>query len=251
MLIFWRLLLGHLLADFTFQFNSINAWKRRSIWGMLLHVAMHPILYVALTYPYLGQSWVHLGSLGVPTPTGVARTSIGIPGWACILIITLLHFAEDQWRVALVRKHRKKDTTIYFLWDQIIHWICLFAFVPIGLFDASQGWFPEKWTPILCLVIAATSFCGILIYFIEKDFYDSTFPEFDEKYMAMAERLVIVCCLLFPGTGWWLVLATAWIGVMAYLRRRHIVDFTWFSFFFGGGFAVVSGLAARFIWYAG
>ena len=47
MVIFWRLLLGHLLADFTFQSNFINAWKRKSIWGMLGHCAMHPIAYVA------------------------------------------------------------------------------------------------------------------------------------------------------------------------------------------------------------
>ena len=238
MLIFWRLLLGHLLADFTFQLNAINAWKRRSVWGMLVHVGMHPVFYAALTWPYLGQDWIRIGR-------------VGLPGWACIAAITALHFVEDQWRVFHVRRYQARDNTLYFLWDQFIHWLCLFVFLPVGLLDAAQGWFPERWAPVLCLIVGATNFCGILIYFIEKDFYDSTFPEFDEKYMAMAERLVIVCCLLFPGAGWWLVLAAAWLGVMAYLRRSRIVDFSWFSYYFGGAFAVASGLAARLIWYAG
>lgn len=238
MLIFWRLLLGHLLADFTFQVNVINAWKRRSIWGMLVHCAMHPLFYALLTWRYLGEVWVSVHG-------------VQLPGWVCILILFALHLAEDQSRVGHIRKNRSRDNTIYFVVDQLIHWLCLFAFLPIGLYDATQGLFPEKWPPVLCLVIGATHFCGILTYFIEKDFFDSTFPEFEEKYMAIAERLVIIFCLLFPGTGWWLVLCAAWIAFMAYLRRRRIVDFSWFSFYFGGAFAVACGLAARLILYAG
>src|SRR5579859_7744602 len=108
MLIFWRLLLGHLLADFTFQFNAINAWKRRNIWGMLVHCAMHPFFYILLTWKNLGEIWVSV--LGIQ-----------LSGWACVALITLLHFTEDQSRVGHIRKHRSRDNTIYFLVDQLIH----------------------------------------------------------------------------------------------------------------------------------
>ena len=35
--IFWRLVLAHLLADFTFQTDFIAKWKRESIFGGLIH----------------------------------------------------------------------------------------------------------------------------------------------------------------------------------------------------------------------
>ena len=38
MAIFWRLILAHFLADFTFQTNAVASWKRQSVWGMAVHV---------------------------------------------------------------------------------------------------------------------------------------------------------------------------------------------------------------------
>jgi hypothetical protein len=74
-------------------------------------------------------------------------------------------------------------------------------------------------------------------------------PEFDEQFLAMMERFVLFCCLVFPGAWWWLILSAGWIAIMAHLRRRRIVDFSWFSFYVGGGIAAACGLLARAIWY--
>jgi len=238
MLIFWRLILGHLLSDFTFQSNYINSWKRRSLLGMLVHCGMHSLFYVFLTWSYLTDVWVR-------------NRYFQLRGWTCIFLITLFHFIEDEWRVYNVRRYQSQDNTLYFLWDQVIHYVCLFVFLPIGMFDQRRGWFPEKWPVVLSLVIGATHFCGVFVSFLEKDFYASELPDFDEQYLAMAERLVLVCCILFPGAWWWLFLAAGWIANMAYMRRRRVVDFSWFSFYLGGGIAALCGLLGRMIWYSG
>ena len=64
--IFWRLMLGHFLADFTFQVNAIAAWKRTSHWGLLLHCLMHPLFYIVLTWPYLGETWFAMETASCP-----------------------------------------------------------------------------------------------------------------------------------------------------------------------------------------
>src|SRR5258708_1140857 len=126
MLIFWRLFLGHLLADFTFQFNFIHSWKLHSSWRIIIHSTLHPFFYTCLTWNYLDDVWVH-------------SRYLWLRGWMCILLITLFHFLEDAWRVNNVRQYPSHDNTLYFLWDQAIHCLCLFIFLPIGMFDQAQG----------------------------------------------------------------------------------------------------------------
>lgn len=234
--IFWRLLFGHFLADFTFQTNFINAWKRKSIWGMLVHAAMHPVLYAVLTFPYLNQFWVN-------------TKYIQLQGWTCILAIFILHFLEDEWRVFTIYRFKTPDNSIYFFWDQVIHVACIFAFFPLAAFDSEAALMPEKWPILGCLFIGVTHFCTVLVYFLEKDFYQGFFPEFDEKYLAMAERLVLSLCFLLPGR-WWLLLVGVWILHMYYLRVRHLMDFSWFSFYVGGTTAVLAGAGARLLYYS-
>lgn len=227
-------MLGHMLADFSFQSNFINAWKRKSIWGMLAHCAIHPVAYIALTYPYLNQFWVN-------------TSWMQLQGWACVLLIFILHFLEDEWRVFTIFRFRTPDNTLYFFWDQIIHYACIFVFFPLGLSEMSPTWFPEKWPVLGCLFIGVTHFCTVLVYFIEKDLFGGYFPAFDEKYLTMAERLVLATCFLLPG-WWWVPLAVAWVASMFYLRHRRLMDFSWFSFWAGGVVSTLCGLGARFIY---
>ncbi|MCK5583328.1 MAG: DUF3307 domain-containing protein, partial [Elusimicrobiales bacterium] len=44
MIIFWRLLLAHFLADFTLQFDIVNRLKRKGILGMIIHCGTHLIV---------------------------------------------------------------------------------------------------------------------------------------------------------------------------------------------------------------
>lgn len=232
--IFWRLVLGHFLADFTFQSDYIAAWKRRNLAGMLAHCGMHPVAYAALTYPFLGLNWVQTSWLA-------------LPGWACILIIFALHFAEDQWRISSIFRGQAPDNTLYFAWDQGFHYASIFIFLPIGLADMSQGWFPERWTILALLFVVVTHFGTVLIYFLEKDLFAASFPEFDEKYLAMAARLALALCFMLPGGLW--VLAFAWAAVVAYMRRERVIELSWFSLGLGAAIAVVGGVAGRCVYY--
>ena len=235
MLIFWRLILGHLLADFTLQADAINRWKRASFQGMAIHCAMHLACYAGLTYPYLGQVWVHIHG-------------VGLPGWACILLVVLGHFLEDQWRAFKIAEHHLADSTILFLWDQCIHGVIIFAVIPGGLHDASSALLPEAWTVLACLFILVTHAATVLVYYVEKDLHGRPFPVGREKRAAMAERLVLALLLLVPGRLW-VPLALAWLLAMRVVRSRRLLGLSWESFYLGGGVAAACGLLARLVYY--
>lgn len=235
MVIFWRLLFGHLLADFTFQTNFINRWKRTSLWGMIAHCATHPVCYLALTWPFLRDVWIDFGFLS-------------LKGWMCILIVFAAHFIEDQWRVFTIFKYQTPDNTLYFLWDQFIHYAVIFAVIPVGLRNPNASLVPEVWPVLGCLFVIATHACTVFVYFIEKDLYGSSFPNTQEKYLSMLERLILAMVFLVPGNAWPL-LALGWLSVMHHVRSRRYVDLSWLSFYLGGFIAALCGLAARFVYY--
>ncbi|MBI3554195.1 MAG: DUF3307 domain-containing protein [Elusimicrobia bacterium] len=231
MVIFWRLLLGHLLADFTFQTDFINRWKRSSLLGMTVHCATHPLCYVALTYQYLRDPWVSFGLFS-------------LPGWACIALVFVTHFLEDQWRVFTIFKYNLPDNTLYFVWDQIIHYAIIFAVIPGALRGATTQLIPELWPVMGCLFVIVTHATTVLIYFVEKDLHDRVFPGFQEKVVTMAERLVLALCFLVPG-HFWPILALGWLSLMHLARSKRLLDLSWLSFYIGGVVAVLCGIAAR------
>jgi hypothetical protein len=232
--IFWRLLFGHLLADFTLQTNFINRWKRRSTWGMLAHCSVHPLCYAALAFHSLGRDWIALGSLQ-------------LKGWACILILFAAHYLEDEWRVTTIFRYKTPDNTLYFLWDQVIHAALIFAVSPLSL-GSGELLVPEKWPVLGCLAVLLTHMTTVATYFLEKDFYGGEYPGFDEKYLGMAERTVLGLSFLLPQNGWLLV-APAWLAGMGVLRSRRLLDLSWFSFGFGAVVSVVCGVFARAVYY--
>ena len=232
--IFWRLMFGHLLADFTFQTNFINRWKRTSMVGLFVHCVMHPVLYIALCWPFLNQTWV-------------VNPFFHLNGWACLAIIFITHFLEDWWRVYTIFKYGMPDNTVFFMWDQIIHYAVIFAVAPLAM--GPGGLFPERWPVLGCLFVVITHTCTVLIYFMEKDLHGAEFPGFDEKYLAMAERLVLALCFLLPSPVGSTVFGAAWLGVMFFLRRKRLFDSTAFTFYTGVAVSVVCGLAARSVYY--
>jgi len=235
MIVFWRLLLAHFLGDFTLQLDFVHAWKRRNRAGLLAHGATHLALYAALTRPYLGETWVSV--LGFP-----------LRGWACISIIFALHLAEDLWRMRVIERNGRADNTAYFLWDQLAHLLVLFLFIPLRLSDMRRGWFPEKWPVVAIAAVLATHFGTVLLYFMEKDLKGAPYPKGDEKYVAMAMRLVLFLCFLLP----WPTAAAAavvWAGAVLHLKRRKIVDHSWLSIDGGMALGAACGLAARMVWH--
>ena len=148
--IFCRLLFGHLLADFTFQTNYIAKWKRDSYTGLLVHVAIHPVCYLVLLWPFLGDVWVTWGGWE-------------IQGWVGIIIATLLHFLEDWFRISMVRRGWS-DNSLFYVWDQGIHLLVIFFLSPTSTQPIETVW------PLLgSLFVAVTHWATVTIWFIEKD----------------------------------------------------------------------------------
>lgn len=262
--IFWRLILGHLISDFTLQTNYVAAWKRRSIWGLLVHCATHPIIYVILTWNYLTQVWIEIGPLK-------------LTGLACILLIFITHVIEDEWRIWSVLKKGAPDNTFFYAWDQVIHYAIIFAMAPV--IEGSVGKFgfltyppladvisaaespgltlwekfstviqPESWVFIAILFVIVTHFTTVTIYFIEKDLFGGDYPATDEKYISMAERVVVMGCFLLPGL-WWISVLFVWLLRPAIYKLRRVYDFSWTSVLVGNGTAILCGLISRSLLY--
>lgn len=263
--IFWRLVLGHLIGDFTLQTNYVAAWKRRNLVGLFVHCATHPILYALLLWRYIGEVWIEVGTLK-------------LTGCWCILLIFVTHLIEDEWRIWSVLRKGAPDNTFFYIWDQVIHYTILFIMSPViegatskfgfihyppirGALASSQAAGlnfmqryltisqPENWVVIGILFVIVTHFTTVTIYFIEKDFFGGDYPATDEKYISMAERLVVMGCFLLPGV-WWVCVIGIWLLRGLVYKLRRIYDFSWTSLLVGNGTAVVCGILARAIFYS-
>ena len=234
MILFWRLLLSHLLADFMLQLDAVNRLKRKNVWGMTLHCLTHYVVSVALTWSYLPQTWVKLGS-------------VPVSGWWALSIILVLHFAVDQLRVMGLRRLHFRDGTLSFLADQVLHVYVLFMISPVVIL-AENGLLAEKWTGLAAIFVLVTNVSTVLIYFIEKEFFGKDFPGFDEKYFLIFERLVLWLFFLVEGR-WWVPFALAWIAQILYVRKKRMIDLSKLNVVLSIVITCALGLWARFVYY--
>ena len=234
MIIFWRLLLSHLLADFTLQFDVVNRLKRKNIWGMLLHCLTHFVVSAALTWNYLPETWVHIGPLPVN-------------GWWALGIMLAVHFIIDELRVYSMKTLRYKDNTISFLADQALHFYVLFMISPVVV-PAPGLVTGEKWAAIAVMLVMVTHFTTVLVYFFEKDMFGKAFPHFDEKYFLIFERLVL-WAFFFAAGYWWIPFALAWIFQLYYIKRKRIIDMSGVNLWLSTAVTVLLGLWTRYVYY--
>jgi len=236
MVIFWRLLLSHLLADFTLQFDVVNRMKRSSVWGMLLHCLTHFVVSVTLTWTYLPETWFSLGPLAVN-------------GWGALGMMLVAHFAVDELRIYSMKSLRYKDNTVSFLVDQALHIYMLFMISPV-IIQAPGLVMGEKWAAIGSLLVLVAHFTTVLIYFVEKDLFGKVFPHFDEKYFLIFERLVL-WAFFFAAGYWWIPFALAWIFQLFYIKRKRIIDMSGVNVWLSVVLTVILGLCTRYAYYGG
>jgi len=225
--IFARLLFGHFLADFTLQTNFLAEWKRHSFRGLLVHVAIHPICYLALTLPLVNHTWLALGS-------------VKLNGWMIILILTVLHFAEDWFRITMVNKNYLPDNTFFYLWDQIVHILVLILLCPVRTQPLTHIW------PVLgTLFVIVTHFATVTVWFIEKDIYGRSYPETEEKYISILQRLVVWLAFFLPHPLWIFLVLFFVVSFGRHIWRRRF-DFSWTSVILGNALALGAGFVTRF-----
>jgi hypothetical protein len=230
MQIFWRLILAHLLTDFTFQTDRIADWKRRSAVGGLVHSGIFLVCAAVLTFGHLGEAWLTIGG------------TVVIRGWLALLLLTFFHFCEDEWRIWTIREKNSPDSFAFFLWDQLIHVMFIFVFA-----HADEGGVTEPWVLLAILLILVTHFTSIFIYFLEKDVFGRARLVPREKYVSMAARLVTASIPLLP-LAFYPVILVAWVAVLSAvtLKRGHA---SWIDVVAGNILAVIFGLIARHVLY--
>jgi hypothetical protein len=226
MIVFWRLLLAHLLTDFTFQTDKIANWKRKSVFGILVHSSIFLILSLVLTRRYLGDTWWKFSGL------------------VSLTLLFLIHFGEDYYRVWSIRKVNSTDNMLFFLWDQFIHIALIFLFSP-----RSGKLIGEKLVVLLILAIFVTHLTSILIYYLEQRLYGNEYSlsGLKNKYYLIAERFAMFLCLLMPGL-WWI----SFIIVLLFCRfinRKLKLEFTKLNIIVGSVFVILSGILGRIILY--
>ncbi|HAX61129.1 MAG TPA: hypothetical protein DCX95_01015 [Elusimicrobia bacterium] len=227
MYFFWRLLLAHLLADFTFQTDRIAKWKREDISGIFFHVLIFLFFAVAINYQYLPQ---HNFALA-------------------LLILAATHVIEDQWRVFSINRYNSPDNLMFFLWDQFVHILLIFVFAP----ENPAGVKTEKWVFILIIFVLAAQFSTVLIYFVKKLFYNDAGIITQEKYHGIAERILIVTCFIIPGKWYWFILPCAVLLVIverfSLKKTDNDLDFSAFNIITSNVIAVILSITARSVWY--
>lgn len=236
MTIFWRLLLAHLLADFTLQFDVVNRMKRKGALGMMIHCLTHFAVSAALTWQWLGDVWIRVGGTGVT-------------GWWALAVMFAVHYAVDELRVYSM-KTWYKDNTISFLMDQVLHVYVLFLISPVSVQGGAGGLLAERWTAIAAMLVLVTHFTTVLVYFFEKDVFGKDFPHFDEKYFLMFERAVL-WAFFFVNGYWWVPFAAAWAVQIFYVRHKRIIDMSLLNVSLNVALTSFLGLCSRYVYYGG
>lgn len=231
--IFWRLVLAHLLADFTLQTDYVNRMKRIKAFGMFIHVMTHAFVSAVIVSDYLYKPWFTI-------------LNYKVYGWLALVLLTLVHFLVDEIRVYLIKRLGYMDNTFNFLCDQFAHIYFIFMFSPFDFKTAS--FIPEKWIFIAICLVMVSHFMTVFFYFIEKDISNAAFPQFDQKYFMILERVIIWSFFLIPGL-WWMALLFIWIAQLFYVKRKRIMDMSNLDLYGSIVFSTIFGFVSRLVYY--
>lgn len=228
MKIFFRLLLSHLLTDFTLQNNFIAGWKRKKFIGVVVHSTFFLILSFIFTYGYLNKIWFDY--------------PIKLNGVWCLLILFLLHVIEDEYRAYNVRHYHINDTILFFLWDQIIHIVFLFVFSPYREGE------PEPLVVILCLLVIGTHATSIFILYTDILAYGKSIAHefFRKKYFSIILRGVIMILFILLGKYYLVTLILLPIKWFINKKYKYLTNTGWvvstvFTYIIGFGIVKLLG----------
>jgi hypothetical protein len=228
--IFLRLVLAHLLTDFTLQTNKLAQWKRESLWGTLLHTLVFLLLSLLFCWGNLTKIWISIGP------------RFHIYGWVAILLLTILHFLEDEWRIYSIQRFNAKDNLFFFLWDQFIHVSLIFVFSPIRSLEIY-----EKWVLVCILLVLGTHFATILLHYIEGGNYENkAVVSNDKKYTTILGRLFLMLLCTLSGYLWLVVFI---IAVLYVFYQEKILKYSWIDTILGNAIAIVCGIFIHILLY--
>lgn len=232
-MIFWQLLLAHLIGDFPLQFNEIFKLKVKSKWGVLLHCAIVVMISVLFLVPYV----------------------LTMRMWCGIIILICSHFIID-WTRVIFSKKANLDNLWMFLLDQSLHifmvWLVSLIIIspPLPILPESINSIIENKQIILTLIgfITGGYFGAIVIHYLKKMFIKGyTSQSLSTKRYGIVERLLVMVLILMPGL-FFLFIPTVLFARMSISRVKE-EEYSLFDSIVSMVFAVISGLILKiFVW---
>lgn len=218
MFLFQKLYLAHLIADFILQFEELYQLKLRSKLGHLGHVVIHLAVSLVLVLPFLGD----------------------ISIWAAVLLITAIHYFQDNIKYSLQSKH-PQQTFWYFTIDQVIHILVvaiIFLFPagravpePQGTGTLAYLYYDSAPTLTACLFILATFGGSYFLHSIRKSFIPGSRPDHLitnlEMLHGLIERTLVAFAFTFSDSPacWASVLFVGTLR-LPFPKLRGVFDFT-------------------------
>jgi len=190
-MIFWTLLLAHIIGDFPLQTDSIYQLKLKSRWGVIPHVSICTLSNIILLKPYWASqyTWVAIISLGI-IHAFLDRAKIFFSGGSAGE--NLLHFFADQ-----IMHVTSIGLTAFWLQHTIDP-----ALFPVNGFWANQ----ELFISLSALIFA--SFGGTPIIYHAQKFWlrkhspkhsDFQYPNFFQRLPGLFERFFATLLIIVGG----------------------------------------------------
>lgn len=191
-LLFWNLVLAHMIADFLLQPNAVYTLKLRGIAGQVLHGLIIVFTAAIFLTPYLGLPLA----------------------WAYLCIIGLTHIIQD-----LIKTKYFKDSPVPF-WPFIIDEITHLAFIALIFVFPLEQVKPPVNSPAVYILIGYIFATWQATYFIDtfiKTFLKNSrlhnthgqyFVPLKEKYYGIIERACFTTFSILGG-GFYLLLIPA------------------------------------------
>ncbi len=234
MIVFWRLFLAFFLTDFVVFNRMAEKLRARSrALGMLLHGGVFLLLCLGLCYGYLTMSWPFL-------------ELVHLPGWVCIILLTLFHVFSDEF-FQFGGKSRHGYLMTFFV-KNLANFLFIFLCVPFKVLYETGNFFAEPWVIFCVGLVSCTRMLGWFSFAIEQDRYGRDYPTFDERWLLSMMRMIFFLIMLLP--GWrWVVLLTVWFMACLYARRIRLMDISHAAFYIGIIGSVVIGFLVRLRFY--
>ena len=236
MIVFWHLLLAHLLADFTFHTDYIYRKKITTPFkGLSIHGFVYMICLLICCLPYLEMKWFTLAD-------------ISFNGVESIFLLTLIHMLSDFIDISDNHELIGINALMFICW-QIIEISVLFIVTPFML--TSQGslsFWVLKFIIILCGLIISSHVLMVLIHLFTKDFIFTNYPTFDERYVSMTYRAGLYMSLILPSSIAFIV-ALIWLGCLFVIFEMKNVSFMSYKNISGTVLTLLIAMGVRYLIY--
>ncbi len=209
MIVFYRLLLAHMLADFVFHGNSIyDLKKHQGFLGYPIHGLIYFLCAFVCCMPFLNMVWWQFGA-------------VKLNGFLCIFLLTLIHLAADKFNKADSMLVEGYNAPMFVLW-QLAEFLALFLAAPPFVILEEPLLFNRSFTLIMLGALFSTYFLMVLFLLIRRDREGIAYPTFDEKYFNMFYRLVLYLLLVLPSLTS-VIFGICWFLFVVWRQRKGLV----------------------------